>query len=107
MQEALAKAWASRRSLRDESLFSTWLMRILINECRTILRKRGRLVVMAEPQPGADTGCSVPEVQYLVDALPDSLRLPFVLHHIEGCSVKEAAPSWTLIPTPGGETAGG
>jgi DNA-directed RNA polymerase specialized sigma24 family protein len=27
-------------SLRDEALFETWIIRILINECRNILRKR-------------------------------------------------------------------
>ena len=38
VQEALLRAWEKRRSLRDESLFRTWLVRILINECYTLLR---------------------------------------------------------------------
>lgn len=31
VQDALLKAWEKRHSLKDESLFGTWLTRILIN----------------------------------------------------------------------------
>lgn len=91
MQEALTKAWAARQTLRDTSLFSTWLIRILINECRTILRKRRRHVLVAEPRAGAKACDAYPEIQLLIDALPEKLRLPFVLHHIEAYSIKETA----------------
>jgi RNA polymerase sigma-70 factor (ECF subfamily) len=91
MQEALTKAWAARRNLRDDALFSTWLMRILINECKSILRQRKRQFLISEPEADAYVGNPIPDVQYLVDELPDNLRLPFVLHHIEGYPIKEVA----------------
>ena len=91
MQEALAKAWAARKTLRDDALFSTWLMRILINECNTILRKRKRHVLVSEPDLGGHTDDGASDVQRLVDDLPEKLRLPFVLYHIEGYSIKETA----------------
>lgn len=99
MQEALAKAWAARRTLRDDALFSTWLMRILINECRTMLRKRKWQVLTAEPEPGRHTEDNLPEVQRLVDDLPEKLRLPFVLHHIEGYSINEVANLLSVTPS--------
>ena len=91
MQEALAKAWAARKKLRDDAFFSTWLTRILINECNTILRKRKRMVPVADPEWGGYRSDEVSDVQRLVDDLPEKLRLPFVLYHIEGYSIKEAA----------------
>lgn len=42
VQEALTRAWARRETLRDDTLFGTWLTRILINECKTALRRRRR-----------------------------------------------------------------
>ena len=38
VQEALFKAWARLDSLRDTGRFEAWLMRILINECKMLLR---------------------------------------------------------------------
>ena len=40
VQEALFKAWARLDSLRDTGRFKAWLMRILINECKMLLRRR-------------------------------------------------------------------
>ncbi|MGM1046337.1 MAG: sigma factor [Bacillota bacterium] len=44
MQEAILKAYKSIANLRNPSFFKTWLFRILINECNTILRKRSNVV---------------------------------------------------------------
>ncbi len=39
-QEALATAWRSFESLRDEERFDAWLDRILVNACRDRMRRR-------------------------------------------------------------------
>jgi len=39
-QEAMARAWRSRGSLRDPAAFDVWLDRILVNACRDRLRRR-------------------------------------------------------------------
>ena len=36
VSEAIFKAWQKRAALRDEKLFETWLVRILIRECVNI-----------------------------------------------------------------------
>ena len=46
VQEALARAWA-RRGRVEAAYFRPWLMRIVINECHTIGRKRRRVVSTA------------------------------------------------------------
>ena len=43
MQEAIVKAFAGIESLRHDRMAKTWLIRILINECYTLLRKKQKL----------------------------------------------------------------
>ena len=38
-QNALLRAWEKQHTLRDMAYFKTWLTRILINECRAMLRQ--------------------------------------------------------------------
>lgn len=39
-QEAMARAWKSRRSLREPEAFDAWIDRIVVNACRERLRRR-------------------------------------------------------------------
>ena len=43
-QQAILRAWEQLDSLRSTRYFKTWLVRILINECSTILRRQQRLL---------------------------------------------------------------
>ena len=88
MQEAALKAWEKRASLREERYFSTWLIRILINECRTIQRKRRRTVSIEEiPEPAMPA--HDPVLSLALQQLPEPLRLPLMLHISEGMSYAE------------------
>ncbi len=89
MQEALLRSWRNVDSLRDKSLFETWLTRILINECRRLIRKRPEITEIPEslPAPQAEN----PELGKKIASLKMDLRLPVILHYIEGYSVKETA----------------
>ncbi len=98
VQEALLRAWEKRHTLRDEALFRTWLTRILINECYSMLRGRKRSVLLdAAPEPtapaDADSG-----LHDAIARLERKLRLPVVLHYMEGYSVAEVA-SMLRLPT--------
>ena len=89
----MLRAWNRIGSLRDETVFDAWLMRILVNECKDLLRRRAR-----HPQMPME---AAPELAVLVEntalrdsifALPLSLRLPLLLlHYMDGYSVKETA----------------
>ena len=39
IQEAITKGWMKKATLREVCFFETWLVRILINECRNIQRR--------------------------------------------------------------------
>ena len=40
VQDAIVKAWEKRESLRRQEQFKPWLTRILVNQCKNVLRKR-------------------------------------------------------------------
>lgn len=42
-QEACLAAWRKLPHLRDAGAFDAWLNRVLVNACRTALRRRGRI----------------------------------------------------------------
>ena len=94
VQEALFKAWRSRDRLRDPQYFETWLTRILINECKQTLRRRRPEAPLSEaiPAPG-DEGGPLREALW---RLPERFRLPVVLKHMEGYSVREIAAMLSL-----------
>ncbi len=94
VQQALLNAWRARHTAR-EGLEKAWMMRIVINECYTILRHRRRC------QPGdlPETAWTPPEDTGLYDAiqtLPESLRTPFLLKYMEGMTEAETASALGL-----------
>lgn len=92
VQAAVAKAWEKRTALRDEHLFDTWLTRILINECRQILRAQKRVVPMERiPEQASDARPDAGEADAALDALPQRLRLPTVLFYTQGYPISDIA----------------
>ncbi len=90
VQEALLRAWDRLDTLREEAWFETWLIRILINQCKAFYRRR-------PPEPAELTG-DIPqapsEESPLLEALmtlPRKQRVALELHYIEGYSVAETA----------------
>ena len=91
VQSAIEKAWRKSGTLRDESRLQSWVVRILINECYTILRHQKRETpVEAIPDSPAPPNAD-PDLYRFFTNLPDKLRLTMVLHYVEGYDVKEIA----------------
>lgn len=90
MQNAALRAWEKRASLRQPAYFSTWLIRILINECHAIQRKRRRSLPLEEVE-WVSTPPKDPTLSLALQALPENLRLPLVMHALEGMSYAEIA----------------
>jgi len=89
--EAIRRAWERRGGLRDERYLQTWVIRILINVCRNMHRRRGREVPVETLPERAAPPAGDPELRRAVLALPEKLRLPIVLHYAEGYEVGEIA----------------
>ena len=91
VQEALLKAWKSLNKLKNEAYFDTWLTRILINECKLLIRikhnKREDVLTESLPAPeGAEN-----DIESALNAIEEKYRVPLVLYHINGYSVEETA----------------
>ncbi len=93
VQQGLCKAWALKEQIRPES-FRPYLTRIIINECRNIQRHRQRVIpaeafeVAGEAYLPEDT-----ELKAAIDALPETLRTPLLLHYMENYLEREIAQS--------------
>ena len=99
VQESILKAWAHLASLKKEAYFRTWVVRILINECKSMLKRKGRTVPVAEfrdtaAPPGPDSS-----LYDAMLALDEKYRIPLVLYHCEGYTIEEIA---TVLRLPRG-----
>jgi len=91
VQECLCKAWKKRHHLRNDNLMQTWVIRILINECHNIRRRRSTVLPLDELPERAAPADANPELHDALIQLEETLRLPILLHYIEGYSTKEIA----------------
>lgn len=91
IQETVFRGWMKKAGLRQEAYLETWLVRILINVCRSMLRRKRTLPLPEHlPEPARDelTGLMLRDA---LRALPEKYRMPLLLHHLEGFSLREIA----------------
>ena len=93
IQEAIVKAFSGLHPLRRDSYAKTWLVRIVINECYTIMRKEKRVVSIEDytPEEEAESTRDYSDLYEAVSRLPKEQRLSVALYYMEGYSVKEIA----------------
>lgn len=89
-QNAILRAWEKLGTLKRPEYFKTWLVRILINECRALLRGRGRFVPL-EQDENAPEPPGYGELYAALASLDEKYRLPVTLHYIEGFRTSEIA----------------
>ena len=95
IQNAIVKAFMKRHSLKNEAYAKTWLIRIVINECYSILRSSRKIVSLEECKELNDTYAEdkkdYGELYAAVRHLKEDLRMVVVLYYIEEFSCKEIA----------------
>ena len=91
IQETIVKAFSKIGTLRNDKYSKTWLIRILINECYTLLRKSSKLVSlegmseMTEIETDQRTDYS--DLYRAVNSLKEAV----ILYYIEDFNIKEIA----------------
>ena len=111
MQEALLRAYMHIKTFRGESRFSTWLTRIAINQALMCLRARRRSMVsldciplseedsftldLPDSRPNPEQHCGNSELEVtlhrLINRLPSSFRIVFVMRYLHEWSTEETA----------------
>lgn len=102
VQEAILKAYVKLDTLKNPAYFKTWIIRILINECYTLLRRQKRQLPMEQDliaESLADTridfGAYVKE-EYLdlyqaINSLKEQDKLCVLLFYMEDYSIREVS----------------
>jgi RNA polymerase sigma-70 factor, ECF subfamily len=107
MQQAYVNAFAHLHQFKHEARFSTWLLRIVVNEALSRARRESRFEHLAnepstvepilfarppqDPEGQALTGELRGLLEWAIDTLPDGIREVFVLREVEGVSTAEVA----------------
>lgn len=111
-QEAFVQAYRRLRQFRGAARFSTWLYRIVANECKDFFRARARgpdLVSLSvdnaeedsipfelrdpadDPRDALASRELAVRIARALERLPMSQRTAFVLHHLNGLPLQEVA----------------
>lgn len=91
LDEAIYKALCSCKKLRQPEYFSTWITRILINECYTELRRLQRFRPADElPETAVEEYDYLP-LKEAVRRLPKELKDIIILRYFSGFTLAETA----------------
>lgn len=104
MQEAILKAYKSIGNLKNEKVFKSWLLRILVNECNMILRKQKKTIpIDSVEEVSCEDSYNLEKYQVLsaVNTLEDDLKTVVILYYYDGLPVKDivavvGAPEGTI-----------
>lgn len=109
MQDSYIKAYQKLEQFNAQAAFSTWLIRIGINEALQFIRKNKRVLNNFGKKETIDTVFQLPDanqmnpekklikaetralVETAIDQLPEKYRTIFVLHEVEGMTNPEIA----------------
>lgn len=93
IQDAIVKAFSRIDTLREDAFAKTWLIRILINECYSCMRKQKRVVFLEEfaPAEEAQEQEDYSDLYEAISRLPEEVRLSVILYYMEGYSIREIA----------------
>ena len=93
LQESILKCYVSLPQLRENQYFKTWLIRIVINECKEVLvNKRKNTNIEDIPERGIwEYGYDNLEFHDLLDSIDEKYRTILLLYYGEGYNARVIA----------------
>ena len=99
LQSAFIRAYRNLASCRDPEKFGAWLQKIVVNECRTYVVRRGRREAKFDSRPDVLSTIGAPdrverkevleEIQAALQRLPEEQREAFLLRYVEDLGYEE------------------
>lgn len=93
ISNTIIKAFENIKKLKKAEYFKTWLIRILINECNSILKKEKRILYLedsAKEEAYIDLYENIDLIN-AIETLDDDLKLVTILYYFEDIDQKEIA----------------
>lgn len=93
IQETILNCWEKIGTLKKHEYFKTWLIRILINNCNSILNKKSRVVLNNEILDAQETITDFDWIEWkdIMNCLNDKQRIVVELYYVEQFKVREIA----------------
>lgn len=93
MAETVLNCYENIVTLKDNAYFRTWMIRILINNCKDILQRQRRDIPVEDMPETEDerAGGDAEEFRELIEPLGEQDRSIFTLYYVYGMKVKEIA----------------
>lgn len=93
ISECILKVYKNLNSLKNKKLFKTWMTRILINECKNILKRRQKIIYINDIEETGiyDNYNETQEVKQAIDKLKPDFKMAIVLFYYQDLSIAEIA----------------
>lgn len=91
MQDAILIAYEKLHTLKNDEYFNTWICKILINRCNSLLTKNKNVLGINEhllSEKGNDEFQKI-ELEDALNSLNEAYKLALILYYIVGLNVKE------------------
>ncbi|MBQ8616492.1 MAG: RNA polymerase sigma factor [Clostridia bacterium] len=93
VQDALTKAWEKQGALRNQGYFKFWLTKILVNQCKDILRTRRRMSYypLEEETVTVEFSAEESSVSEAMSQLKPEQRIVISLFYMDGYTQQDIA----------------
>lgn len=93
IQETIIKSYRAIARLKHPDYFKTWLTKILINECKNILRNRNKIIAIdninnVTYEKDAINECELLDLKQAIEKMDKEIKIIVMLYYYEDLSVK-------------------